>query len=69
MRIPDRVTIDSVSFRHEKDFQKGRERFFNKSELLLKLGGSIDVAKVYDVFTENGTAYYAMEYVEGSLPG
>lgn len=65
VRIPDRITIDSVSFRQEKDFQKGRERFFNESELLLKLGSSIDVVKVYDVFTENGTAYYAMEYVEG----
>lgn len=65
VRIPDRVTIDAISFRQEKDFQKGRERFFNESELLLKLGGSIDAVKVYDVFTENGTAYYAMEYVEG----
>lgn len=65
VRIPDRVTIDSISFRQEEDFQKGRERFFNESQLLLKLGGSIDIVKVYDVFTENGTAYYAMEYVEG----
>lgn len=65
VRIPDRVTIDSISFRQEKDFQKGRERFFNESELLLKLGSSIDVVKVYDVFIANGTAYYAMEYVDG----
>lgn len=65
VRIPDRITIDSISFRQEKDFQKGRERFFNESELLLKLGGSIDVVKVYDVFNENGTAYYVMEYVDG----
>lgn len=65
VRIPDRVTIDSISFRQEKDFRKGRESFINESELLLKLGGSIDAVKVYDVFTANGTAYYAMEYVDG----
>lgn len=65
VRIPDGVTIDSISFRQEKDFRKGRESFINESELLLKLGGSIDAVKVYDVFTANGTAYYAMEYVDG----
>lgn len=65
VRIPDGVTIDSISFRQEKDFKKGRESFINESELLLKLGGSIDAVKVYDVFTANGTAYYAMEYVDG----
>lgn len=65
VRIPDRITIDAISFRYEDDFIKGKERFFNETEILSHLGGSTDVIKVYDVFAANGTVYYAMEYVEG----
>lgn len=65
MRIPDRITIDEISYRYKDDFKKGRERFLNEIEILSHLGGSTDVIKVYDVFAENGTVYYAMEYVDG----
>lgn len=63
VRIPDRITIDAISYRYEEDFKKGRERFFNETEILLHLGS--DIIKVYDVFAANGTVYYAMEYVDG----
>lgn len=65
VRIPDRITIDAISYRYEDDFIKGRERFFNETEILLHLGSSTDVIKVYDVFAANGTVYYVMEYVDG----
>lgn len=65
VRTPDRVTIDSISYRLEEDFKKGKERFFSESELLLHLGGRTDVIGVYDVFAANGTAYYVMQYVDG----
>lgn len=65
VRIPDRITIDAISYRYEDDFIKGKERFFNEIEILSHLGGSTDVIKVYDVFAANGTVYYAMEYVDG----
>lgn len=65
VRIPDRITIDAISHRYEDDFKKGKERFFNETEILSRLGSSTDVIKVYDVFSANGTVYYAMEYVDG----
>lgn len=65
VRIPDRITIDAISYRYEDDFIKGRERFFNETKILSHLGSSTDVIKVYDVFAANGTVYYAMEYVDG----
>lgn len=64
VRVPDRVAIEPISARHAEDFGSGKERFFNEAELLSRLG-STDVIKMYDVFTANGTAYYAMEYVNG----
>lgn len=65
VRIPDRITIDAISYRYEDDFIKGKERFFNETKILSHLGSSTDVIKVYDVFAANGTVYYAMEYVDG----
>lgn len=65
VRIPDRFTIDAISYRYEEDFKKGRERFFYETEILSHLGGSTDVIKVYDVFAANGTVYYVMEYIDG----
>lgn len=63
VRIPDRVTIASISPRLDEDFTSGRERFYNEADILRRLGS--DIVKVYDVFSANGTVYYAMEYVNG----
>lgn len=65
VRSPDGYTIEPITSLHMPDFEYGRERFGNESEILSRLGGSTDVIKVYDTFEQNGTVYYAMEYVEG----
>ncbi|MCM1054753.1 MAG: serine/threonine protein kinase [Bacteroides sp.] len=65
VRTPDRVFIDAISHRQEPDFKKGRERFFSEAETLSRLSSSTDIIGVYDAFTANGTAYYAMEYIRG----
>lgn len=65
VRCLDGVTIEPLSSLHMPDFKIGRERFGNESEILSRLCGSTDVIKVYDVFEQNGTVYYAMEYVNG----
>lgn len=65
IRGPDGVTIEPIMSIHMPDFENGRERFGNESELLSQLCGCSDVIKVYDTFAQNGTVYYAMEYVQG----
>lgn len=61
----DGITIEPITPMHMPDFENGRERFGNESEILSQLCGSTDVIKVYDTFVQNGTVYYAMEYVQG----
>lgn len=61
----DGITIEPITALYTPDFQSGRERFGNEAEILSRLGNSTDVIKVYDSFEQNGTVYYAMEYING----
>lgn len=65
VRVPCGAAIEPITALHMPDFETGRERFGSESEILSQLFGSTDVIKVYDSFAQNGTAYYAMEYVQG----
>ncbi|MCM1330783.1 MAG: serine/threonine protein kinase [Ruminococcus sp.] len=65
VRSPDGFTVEPLTAVHMPDFTAGRERFEKEAQILSRLGGSTDVIQVYDAFEQNGTAYYAMEYVNG----
>lgn len=65
VRSPDGFTVVPLTSMHVPDFTAGRERFGNEAEILARLNGSTDVIKIYDAFEQNGTAYYAMEYIDG----
>ncbi len=65
VRSPDGVTIEPIMSLYVQDFENGRKRFGRESEILSQLRGSTDVIKVFDAFAQNGTIYYAMEYVLG----
>lgn len=69
VRGVDSFTVEPITSLYAPDFENGRERFGNESEILSRLGDSTDVIKVYDTFGQNGTAYYAMEYIDGITIG
>lgn len=64
IRCPDNVKIETIASFYKPEFKNGCERFYREAEILSRLCGT-DVIKVYSVFAQNGTVYYAMEYVEG----
>ncbi|MGN0675051.1 MAG: serine/threonine-protein kinase, partial [Oscillospiraceae bacterium] len=46
-------------------FKKGAEKFYDEARLIAKFNSSGNIVNVYDVFYENDTVYYAMEYLRG----
>lgn len=48
-----------------KDITVVRNKFFTEAEKIKNFADCENIIKVYDVFDENNTSYYSMEYIEG----
>ena len=55
----------SVTGSQSELFKKYRDKFMTEAKNLEKMSKYGDIVKIYDVFEENDTAYFSMEYVEG----
>lgn len=55
----------SVTGSQSELFKKYRDKFMTEAKNLEKMSNYGDIVKIYDVFEENNTAYFSMEYVEG----
>ena len=53
------------SQRHREDFEYGKATFLEEAKTLAQFNGYPNIVGVKSYFEENGTAYFAMEYVEG----
>ena len=56
----------SVTGSQSDIFIKYREKFKTEAKNLAKMSNYDDIVKVFDVFEENNTAYFSMEYIQGS---
>ncbi|MCQ2288620.1 MAG: bifunctional serine/threonine-protein kinase/formylglycine-generating enzyme family protein [Muribaculaceae bacterium] len=45
--------------------EKLRKKFIEEAKAIFKMNHS-NIVKVYDIFEENGTAYYVMDYIDGN---
>lgn len=57
---------NSVTGSQSELFRKYREKFKTEANNLEKMSNFNDIVKIYDVFEENNTAYFSMEYIDGS---
>lgn len=55
----------SVTQSEQQYFGCVKKRFCEEAQLLYELRNVPEIINVYHLFEENGTAYYAMEYLEG----
>lgn len=46
-------------------FQKGVEKFYNEARFISEFSENPNIVKVYQLFYENNTAYFTMEYLSG----
>lgn len=64
-RNNDRYTV-VLTGHQEKDYQYGMERFLEEARILAKLQNTPNIVSVQNYFQENNTAYFVMEYVDGT---
>lgn len=57
--------IATVAYGRLESFEKGKARFLNEARQLAALQGLRSIVLVREYFEENGTAYIAMEYLQG----
>ena len=60
------TTVRAFSDEKGSDFLYGKDCFLQEAETLSKFIGNQNIIRVYTYFEENGTAYFVMEYVEGT---
>lgn len=65
-RTEDAATVTLISRRDEESFRTGTERFLDEARTLAKLQNVPGIVWVQNFFQENNTAYFVMEYVEGT---
>lgn len=61
-------SLPSISVRNsgDDDFSWGMSRFLDEAETLAGLGDVPGVVHVHEYFEENGTAYFSMDFVDGT---
>ena len=52
--------------RSEKQYEKFKQKFLDEARTIYKFRGHPNIVEVRHLFCENGTAYYTMEYLEGT---
>ena len=63
-RDDNSTTISVSNAENTNSFEQQREKFKKEARRLRSLSNP-HIVKVYDLFEENGTAYYVMDYVDG----
>ena len=62
----DTHTVSAYSGERGESFEYGKERFLDEAETLAEFIGNSNIVRIDSYFEENGTAYFVMEYVEGT---
>lgn len=57
------TVVPTHSRQSEETFLYGKKCFLDEAKTLAALNGNQGVVNVYTYFEENGTAYFAMEYI------
>ena len=63
-RDADTAQVSVPSVGSKKLVERFRQKFLKEARLIASFDNS-NIIKIHDVFEENGTAYYVMEYLEG----
>lgn len=65
-RKEDRISMTAVTREKERSYRDGVNYFLEEATLLRSMGEIPAVVRIKDCFLENGTAYFIMEFLDGS---
>lgn len=65
LRTPGQTQVCALTQAQYENYQYGRNRFLEEAHTLAQFNGHPGIVKVHTYFEENGTAYFAMDYLEG----
>lgn len=65
VRSEDNITIEPLGAMNTEFYQNGLEKFLHEGSYMAKFSNSSEVVSIHDVFEENGTAYYVMDFLNG----
>lgn len=64
-RIPGKDEIVLFSPDKKAEFNTGKQKFLTEAKTIAKFDSHPGIVNIYNFFEENGTAYIAMEYLDG----
>ena len=59
------VALELISEDRQSNFDYGKQQFLAEARTLAEFVGGEHIVSIHSYFEENGTAYFAMEYLEG----
>lgn len=65
LRTPGQTQVCALTQAQNENYQYGRSRFLEEARTLAQFNGHPGIVGVHTYFEENGTAYFAMDYLEG----
>lgn len=65
MRSAGSHTVSVISPDNKSVFEMGADKFYEEAKLISQFNGNPNIVSVYELFSENGTVYFSMEYLRG----
>ena len=65
-RIPGGASVAAISGEKGQEFERGARKFYEEAKMISCFNGNPNIISVYEFFYQNNTAYYVMEYLEGT---
>ena len=62
----DGHSVSAYTGQREENFLYGKECFLNEAKTLAEFIGNPNIVRVHSYFEENNTAYFVMDYVQGT---
>lgn len=65
VRAHNNIDAEPITTAHREEFTMGADRFMQEAQLISRFSESSEILGIYDVFRQNGTVYYTMDYIKG----